>query len=195
MEKTFVIENRKSIGPIGNHFSSLSWLIRAKSKEDLRLALTMIHVKDGIYFATDMHRLHVYCPNTEELPVNYILPDGNYEVITNNKNQIIFRAVPEGVCTYPDIWKILSYRPQNGIKPIKIHFGYKRDKDKEIVQLTKLAKHIYSNSDKTFRLDYLKDAIFEGTIRFEKDAQGGEFRPIVFGNDEKIAVIMPSSIK
>ena len=77
-------------------------------------ALTYIHIDDGIYYTCDGHRLHCFLPDYDELPTSFNLPDGEYNLITANKKQIILQSIDEPA-TYPDINRFLNYRRHNGI--------------------------------------------------------------------------------
>lgn len=66
-----------------NNLSVEQWIAKAVPKNDIRHYLNFIHVKDGVMYGTDGHRLHwgvtdkadgFYCPKTFE-PVEF---DGKY---------------------------------------------------------------------------------------------------------------------
>jgi DNA polymerase III sliding clamp (beta) subunit (PCNA family) len=69
-------------------YTGILWVLKARSTEESRYHLHYIASKNGELIATDGHRLHIYKPEM-------IIKDGNYEVITSNKNEIILEGVKE----------------------------------------------------------------------------------------------------
>lgn len=192
--ETYVIENRKTIGSIGKYFNQLEWLYRAMSKDETRRNISVIHVDNGIYFATDGSRLHVVSPDIEELPntPEYNLPDGDYKFLQINKKQIILQK--EDDIIYPDVWSILAYKPRNGIRPMIIARLDKKDYRK--ANLNRLIFHIISKTYNMFDINLIDDAMFEGEIHFEQysknyGCQNPDMSPIIMGNCDQFAVVMP----
>lgn len=89
-----------------NDYTGILWAIKARSMEESRYSLQFITAKDGEIIATDGHRLHIY--KTE-----MVIENGNYEVITSNKNEIILETV-KGV-EYPE-WENVFLKDE----PVKI---------------------------------------------------------------------------
>jgi hypothetical protein len=189
MEKTYVIERGQKHNPIlGNHFDALRWLEKATCKEKMRQDIfRTIHIQDGIFFSTDGYRANVYCPNYDELPnqEEYMLPDGNYTVVSANNKQIILRGKENS--SFPDIWRILSYRPAaNGIGEF---YGHSR---KDWPSFDDFVYHLYREQKRKFRMKHLEDFYFDGKIKFERQENGDELNsPLVMGNEERLSIIMP----
>ena len=100
---TYIIDKGIKAAVIEKHFSQLSWLIKAIGKDEAKnKALAYIHIADGIYYTCDGHRLHCFLPDYNELPASFNLPDGEYNLVTANKKQIILQSIDEPV-TYPNI--------------------------------------------------------------------------------------------
>lgn len=186
MNDTYIIETSKHIPVIYNHFNRLQYVIRATSKDETRRNLKCVHIQDGIYYGTDGHRLHVYSPDCDNLPVDYIIPDGNYDVLTNNKKQIIFRLAD---VDFPDIDRILSYRRHNGIDP------FMASNDPKNHNFYLFTYYVITQTEQAFNLDYLRDAIFTGELIFDRTTkEKGGMSPLVIGNDSQFAMIMPLKV-
>jgi hypothetical protein len=184
MENTiYIIENEGRFGSVTQHFESLKYIIKAKSVDDTRKNIMCIHVEDGIYYGTDGCRLHVYSPEYDELPVRYLIPDGDYEVLTNNAKHIILRSVD---VTYPDVWRVLNYRRYNGIDKFVAVNDKKRNNYDVFVY------HLLTGTKQCFNLGNIKDAMFTGEITFDRTKEDKNWmHPIVFGNEKQFAMIMP----
>lgn len=176
MNQTYVIEKGGKYSDKTKQYETLRWVLRAAAKNgDPHEVLTMLHIENGIHVATDGHRLHMASMETE-------LPDGNYKALSNTVKLIILEKQPDEI-EYVPFWNILSYQPVNGIKPFDASYSNNHN-------FSSFVRHIYLNSEKAFHLDYLKDAYFEGGLRFES-AGADYFKPFIFGNENQIAVIMP----
>lgn len=83
-------ENNKNL-------AGLQWVARAVCRDKLTRgtgrALGVIHVKDNKAIGTDGQRLHIADVND--------IPDGNYQVIKNNKTLMLLE--PVGDIDYPDV--------------------------------------------------------------------------------------------
>jgi hypothetical protein len=80
--------NMNRIIKTNNDYVGILWVIKARSTEESRYGLQFITAKDGEIIATDGHRLHIY--KTE-----MVIKNGNYEVISSNKNEIILEAIKD----------------------------------------------------------------------------------------------------
>ena len=180
---TYIIDKIIKAPVIEKHFFQLSWLIKAIVKDETRnKALTYTHIANGIYYTCDGHRLHCFLPDHDELPTSFNLPDGEYNLVTANRKQIILQSIDEPV-TYPDINKILNYRHCNGIPAYFLQSTTAHD-------LSLLNHHIISNTGQCFNLDYIKDAAFDGTITFDR-TDTGKGSALVFGCETQFALVMP----
>jgi len=180
---TYVIDKSIKAAVIEKHFFQLSWLLKAIGKDETKnKALTYLHIADGIYYACDGHRLHCFLPDYDELPTSFNLPDGEYNLVTANKKQIILQSIDEPV-TYPNMNRSLNYRRYNEIPPYVLESTTSHG-------LSLLNYHIISNTGQCFNLDYIRDAVFDGTITFERtDADNGN--ALVFGCETQFAMVMP----
>ncbi|MGA9110470.1 MAG: hypothetical protein WB290_09255 [Smithella sp.] len=180
---TYIIDKGIKAAVIEKHFSQLSWLIKAIGKDEAKnKALAYIHIADGIYYTCDGHRLHCFLPDYNVLPASFNLPDGEYNLVTANKKQIILQSIDEPV-TYPDINCFLNYRRYNGIDQYYLRSTSSHD-------LSKFNHHIISNTGQCFNLDYIKDAVFEGKIMFDRSDVGTE-SALVLGCETQFAMLMP----
>jgi hypothetical protein len=180
---TYIIDKIIKAPVIEKHFFQLSWLIKAIGKDETKnKALTYIHIANGIYYTCDGHRLHCLLPDYDELPTSFNLPDGEYNLVTANRKQIILQSIDEPV-TYPNIDHILNYRRCNGIPAYFLQSTTAHD-------LSLLNHHIISNTGQCFNLDYIKDAAFDGTITFDR-TDAGKGSALVFGCETQFALVMP----
>jgi hypothetical protein len=168
------------------YFDALEWTLRARSKDGTRQNLRMLNSKDGFLACTDGNRLHVYQPDYDDLPLDCVIPDGNYEVTTATKKQIILTSDGSGR-DFPDYWKILDYKAHNVISPIDVYYG--SEKQYCDIFFTRLVYHINTQSKKMINLDFVKDAMVEGQLNFQTD--GRDLGPLFFGNGSRLAVLMP----
>ena len=168
------------------YFDALEWTLRARSKDGTRQNLRMLNSKDGFLACTDGNRIHVYQPDYDDLPLDCVIPDGNYEVTTATKKQIILTSDGSGR-DFPDYWKILDYKAHNVISPIDVYYGSKKQYCD--IFFTRLVYHINTQSKKMINLDFVKDAMVEGQLNFQTD--GRDLGPLFFGNGSRLAVLMP----
>ena len=180
---TYIIDKSIKAAVIEKHFSRLSWLIKAIGKDEAKNeALAYVHIADGIYYTCDGHRLHCFLPDYHELPASFNLPDGEYNLVTANKKQIILQSIDEPV-TYPDINRFLNYRRYNGVAAYFLRSTSAHD-------LSMFNHHIISNTGQCFNLDYIKDAVFDGTITFDR-TDAGKGNALVLGCENQFAMLMP----
>jgi hypothetical protein len=191
MEKTYIIDRSYggTVFPIiANHFDALVWLFKARSNDPKRENLRHFHIENGIYFATDGMRMHVYTPEIpEELPKRpeFFPEDGNYEVVSCTKKQIVFRTAQEDF-VYPDCWRVLSYRPTNGI-PTFNGSSYRDG----LRDFGRFVYHVYRHQAREFNLNYLEDAFMKDCdIKFERHSNS-DIGPLIMGNENRFAVVMP----
>lgn len=167
------------------YFSGVEWTIKARHTDVLRKPLTLLSAQDGFLCCTDGHRLHLFMPDYDELPADCLLPDDLWEIKSSTKKQIILVTNDEGL-DFPDYWRILDYKPHNGIEPMSIHINKNND---FTAGLTRLSYHINTRTGKMISLDYMKDALFEGDINFETD--GRDTGLLAMGNGSQLAILMP----
>ena len=180
---TYIIDKSIKAAVIEKHFSRLSWLIKAIGRDETKnKALAYVHIADGIYYTCDGHRLHCFLPDYDELPASFNLPDGEYNLVTANRKQIILQSVDEPA-EYPNMNRFLNYRRYNGIDPYYLKSASSPD-------LSLFNYHITSNTGQCFNLDYIRDAVFEGKIIFDRPDIGKE-SAIVFGCEDQFAMVMP----
>jgi hypothetical protein len=183
---TYIIDKSIKAAVIEKHFSQLSWLIKAIGRDETKnKALAYIHIADGIYYTCDGHRLHCFLPDYDELPASFNLPDGEYNLVTANKKQIILQSIDEPA-TYPNLNVILNYRRCNGVPAYFFRSTTSHD-------LSLLNHHIISNTGQCYDLDYIRDAAFDGTITFDRMGLG-ELDGLVFGCKNQFAVVMPINL-
>src|SRR5271157_3872371 len=183
---TYIIDKNIKAAVIEKHFFQLSWLIKAIGRDEAKnKALAYIHIADGIYYTCDGHRLHCFLPGYDELPTSFHLPDGEYNLVTANKKQIILQSIDDPA-TYPDINRFLNYRRYNGVAAYYLRSTSAHD-------LSMFNHHIISNTGQCFDLDYIRDAAFDGSITFDRMGLG-ELDGLVFGCKNQFAVVMPINL-
>jgi hypothetical protein len=96
-------------------FDALSWVLRARSKEDDRPNLRGLY-SDGLgkFVATDGHRMHIAeIPGMEEK-----VPAGIWLYVHETKKQISIKEAPEGTAPFP------SYEKVADITDLHVKRGY-----------------------------------------------------------------------
>jgi len=188
MKRTIIIKTSKSNHAMMYHFNALAWMIKAASTDATRENLYQtISVQDGICYATDGHRLHIYSQD-EELPVDAYLMDGLYEIKAVSKKQIIL-IEKDTDADFPDVTPLLSYRHLNGIPPLT--WDARDDKDQNYGFFL---HHLLGRVRWAFNERYLREAYMsEETMYFEQGLRSAYYgtRPIIFGNERRLAVIQP----
>jgi hypothetical protein len=158
------------------YFSQLTWLLKARAIDKDKKSLQVMCIKNGIYYATDGHRLHCFSPDIDNLPIDFNIPDGLYKVVSITKKQIVLNVVDD--IQYPDIERVLDYKRYNGIKPFKGDF-------------THFIHHLYTSNPQVFNINYLKDSFIDDeTLTFDRMGDG-EISGLLFGNENQFAVVMP----
>lgn len=180
MSKLIMIPKTNTYPVLIEHFESLLWLIKAVSKDEVFTGMyKTIMVKDGICYATDGHRMHVY-EQSDNLSLDYYLQDGRYKIESVNKKQIIF-SVREDDDDFPDVERVLSYRAHKGIHSFAA--------DDSSNNYSWFLYHVYRNAT-LFYEPYLKDAFMYGNLDFERTGYN-QTSGLVFGNGHQIAMVMP----
>ena len=87
-------------------FNDVSWVLKARSKDESRPALLHVEVKKDSLCCTDGHRLHLLWENSLDIP------PGIYEVMKSTKSEIILLRNEDGP-TFPDWSVFLSGEPFN----------------------------------------------------------------------------------
>ena len=181
MNSTIIITPNKMVPHLMEHFEALIWLCKATSEDSKRPTISKtIMVKDGICYATDGHRLHVYRQCTDSLPNDVILADGRYLIAHAGSKQLIF-SVRDDNSDFPDVWKILSYRPSNGIPPF-VSISERTD-------YSRFLYHVYRHTA-LFDESMLRDAYRPGRIEFERTGRD-PLSGLVFGDEDQFALVMP----
>lgn len=181
MPETIIIPNEKKAFPVlVRQYEGLMWLIRACApKGDKRLYLEQTFlVQDAICFATDGHRMHVFCQEDDDLREDMLLRDGQYKIESATKKSLILTRKPDDSLAYPNPWVILKYRPYNGIPDLRPD-SYSR-----------FLYHVCTNVG-LFDKKYLSDAFIpDMTLHFEKMG-ASPLSGVVFGDENQFAVVMP----
>jgi len=163
-----IIEQSKTIPVRYQHFNALTWLIKAAAGDVMRHNISqIIHVNQGICYCTDGQRLHVYSQDSEELPTNDYLQDGNYRIKSATKKLIILETVDPDEFEYPAVDRILAYQPK-----VTKHY-------RTMAHFTNFVFTIFHDWDTMINIDYLRDAFMEEDIKIECTVS--KIGPIVFG--------------
>lgn len=165
------------------HFDALKWLIAAAANKDVKRAniSDAFAIIDGMYFATDGHRMHIYQPDSDELPLDYRLADGEYDVKQATKSQILLQK--RDINMFPDVWRPLQYRPFNGLPDYM-------PSQLESYALSTFLRYVYQHIG-LFNVKFLSDAFMPlVNMHFERTGDG-EYAALVFGNETRVAVVMP----
>ena len=186
MSDTMIIPFNKSYPVTRDHFNSLIWLFKASApeKDDRRQLARSFKVEDGICYATDGHRLHVYNQNTtDELPAAQHIPDGVYKIVSATKSQIIISAKDDTF--FPDHNCVLRYRPVKCFDGSAIYSSDARYGG----GFSSFLRVVYQLG--AYMIDYLTDAFIpDQQVWFEKSGPG-ELCALIIGNDRQIAMVMP----
>lgn len=110
-QKNAIVIDKK--GKIDPDFDSLSWVLRARSRDELWAHLRGLY-SDGMgkFVATDGHRLHI-----AEIPgMTEKIPAGIWLYVHETKTQISILEAPEGMAKYP---------PYEAVSDMTEHYGKK----------------------------------------------------------------------
>lgn len=189
MSNTIIIEGAKSCLPIlGHHFDSMQWVLNARSKDTTR-AIQYLYCDDGWLVCTDGHRMHVYVPYFEELPMHLQMENGMYDVVSMTKSKIILTRIEDPNIEFPDYYRIMQYKPVNGIQPFHSDLPYRSKPYDRSLVLSRFYRHVYQIAH--FNCEYLAQALwYDDEIRMERTGRNDMSALIMAGRD-KIAVIMP----
>jgi hypothetical protein len=180
MNRTMIIEYWKFMPITANHFNSLLWLVKAASKDETRVNIYQtIHVEQGICYCTDGHRMHVYSQDEDSLPADFHIPDGNYLIKSiTKKNIVLVEKDPDDL--YPDVNRLLDYVPDRTLNG-KIYCDF-----------SLFTFDIFSKLNTLVNIDYLRDAYMpDESVSFERPAGMEGLAALLFGNETKLAMIMP----
>ena len=182
MPRTIIIEPTKIYPVMVRHYELLLWCLKARSRNELRPNLMFMNVTDGICQCTDGYRIHLYQQDAD-VRGDYYVPDGLWEVKAATKKNIVLVEVKD--MPFPDVWKVFADRPENGI-PMLCCVDSKDCTGWDI-----FIRHLYRNQEKLFSMKYLEDSFMQDElISFE---QHGRDEMLVFGNEDRIAAIMPAT--
>jgi hypothetical protein len=170
-----IIEKRCKMDP---DFDTIQWVLKARSKDDMRKNITGVNVSSGVFCCTDGHRLHAAAIET------FDVPDGSYFVKSSNKSIIVLELNDYDFPQYERVFPVFNPK----------HFGtYSGNGDG--YGRSKFVKDVYRNftSDSIgMNLDYLLDA-FIPDVEIEIAGEGRKGKPVVFWAPEpcKAAIVMP----
>ena len=182
--ETYVIEKLNCKGD--STFHDLSWVIKAKSKDESRYNLQGVYFDGEAFIATDGYRLHYALMDLENIPHEiYPKEKGVYEVVSANKKNITLRLSTDR--EFPDYTQVFP-NPRTFTNSRKCILG------KTVTPLTTLARNAFSLfADKgCLNLKFLEDLAIddeEWEIFFINHRS-----PVTFLNCSKLAIIMPVNI-
>jgi hypothetical protein len=175
-----IIEYWKALPIAANHFNSLLWLVKAASKDETRVNIYQtIHVEQGICYCTDGHRLHLYSQDDECLPADFTIADGNYLIKSvTKKNIVLVEKDPDDL--FPDVNRLLNYVPNMTLK------------GESYGDFSSFTFDIFSKLKTLINIDYLRDAFMpDENVSFERPAGREDRSALLFGNETRLAMIMP----
>ena len=180
MNRTMIIEYWKVMPVVANHFNSLLWLVKAASKDELRVNIYQtIHVEQGICYCTDGHRMHVYSQDEECLPADFYIVDGNHLIKSATKKNIVL-VEKDLEDLFPDVNRILDYIPDRTLNGQ--FYG----------DFSSFTFDIFSKLKTLVNIDYLRDAYMpDENVSFERPAGREDRSALLFGNESRLAMIMP----
>ena len=114
-QKNAIVLDRKKVDP---DFDALSWVLRARSKDELRANLCGLY-SDGMgkFVATDGHRLHI-----AEIPgMTEKIPAGIWLYVHETKKQISILEAPDGMAKYPDTDRVSDMTERYGKKGLVVY--------------------------------------------------------------------------
>ena len=159
-------------------FSKLSFVLIARSTDDDREYMQILHVEDEKAICTDGRRLHIYSGDLH-------LEPGDYKVLSANKSQIIL--APTTDYTFPD-WKRVvpkkeEYKKVEGTLDMDCASLKK-------TELNRLSKEYFAFIKQT---DCLLDLTFFAALSDHtwEVYYGENHESVLFENKELTAVIMP----
>jgi len=179
-----VIEKNKDCNK--EDFKSLAWVLRARSKDDMRPNLTGLH-SDGMgkFIATDGHRMHI-----AEIPkLSETIPAGIWIYVHASSKKISLQQAPEDTPDYPDCQKVIDGF-NNGNPVSKGMVFHIKGEDSNTVWYFHHATSLECN------IDYLIDVLENQDPMNIRVQEGNELSPIeltgggIDGNTQK-AIIMP----
>lgn len=171
MEKrTIVIERQGGKYSDNQDFQRISWVIAARSTDETRQNINGVAFSYGVAMATDGHRLHIACIDTE-------IPDGNYVIKSATKKIIVLESQDY---VFPDVERVWRKRQGKYIKTVTTNGDPSR--------------FIYEtyNSGDLYNIKYLNDVYMPDT-EMVIDIEPDHKRPAVFYNHTKdmAALLMP----
>lgn len=181
--ETYVIEKWNTISKMAETFNDLSWVIKARSKDETRYNLHGVYFDGEAFVSTDGYRLHYALFDPDSLPKEMIpKKKGVYDVVTANKKAITLRLNKD--FEFPDYSQILP-DPKTFTNSQRCILG------RMVTPLTTLARYTFSLfADKgCINLKYLEDLAIE-------DEEWEIFfidylSPVTFMNHSKLAILMP----
>ncbi len=181
-----IIEDSRVLVGMAKHFESVSWCGKATAPaNDIRETLRSLCVRDGFVCGTDGRRLHIYRQPEDNVPVDMVLTDGLWTIKTKTKKQLILEKSGKPLDEYPNVWGVFSPQPE--------FLGNFRSNSRSLKdQMDAFDEFVFTlihTCDRVYPLAHLRDAFLSDTILSVE--MHGKQQMLVFGNDERIACVMP----
>ena len=163
-----------------NHplFNQLSFVLQARSTDDTREYMQILHIENEEAICTDGRRLHIYSGDLH-------LEPGDYKVLSANKSQIIL--TPTSDYNFVD-WKRVMPKKED-YKKVEGTLDMDCASLKK-TELNKLSKEYFAFIKQT---DCLVDLTFFAALSDHtwEVYYGENYESVLFENDELAAIIMP----
>lgn len=165
--------------------NKIRWVLRAISKDEYRRNLTYLCVKDNLMICTDGKRMHI-------APLENIeIVDGLYSVVVNKKNNVILKYPDQSSCgTFPNHEMVI---PSNH-KSSGFNVNQKTSKSDRAIALGQAYRQLNMAIDGgvVVNADYLKDAVIDSNIEWDKLHTKTNLDPVMFTSSEgHKAIVMP----
>ena len=121
----------------------------------------------------------MYSQDDECLPADFSIPDGNYLIKSvTKKNIILVEKDPDDL--FPDVNRLLDYIPDRRLNG-EIYSDF-----------SSFTFDIFSKLKTLINIDYLRDAFMpDERVSFERPAGREDVAALLFGNEARLAMIMP----
>lgn len=176
--------NIAEMSSIQSGFNEVTWVLRARSTDPLRINIHNIHADNDFIVATDGHRLHL-TENSMEFPA------GEWKPIKVTKKEMIFQKVEDIDVEFPEYWRVM---PMIG-NPDRRRFSMCiKPKERGACLATPFFETLTYTQCK-FNVDLLSDIFtLDGQWTLEQGPANAytKVRPIVFlRNDDCLVILMP----
>lgn len=171
----------EKVDKFDRNFSSLAWVLRARSKDEIKKVLCGLYSDgQGKFIATDGHRMHI-----AEIPdLTEKIPAGIWIYVHSDKSKISIKEAPDNIGQYPDITKV-SDMPMDYQKRGALH----GDENESLV-----VWNLWDMTESRFNISYLLDIVKGETFDVYAGDRYGE--GLFFCSDDlngmtKKAILMP----